>query len=71
MTIGTLLQLILANTAVFLVGFAIGADLKKISEENKIEREMEKFEDMRKRNNMETLEFWKTWRIKNETDGEQ
>lgn len=68
MTIAMMLQLIVVNAAVLLIGFAIGADLKKILEENKRDKELEALEDMRRRNNMETLEFWKTWRVKNETD---
>ncbi|MBQ7265120.1 MAG: hypothetical protein IJS61_03390 [Firmicutes bacterium] len=70
MTIAMMLQLIAVNAAVLLIGFAIGADLKKILEENKRDKELEALEDMRRRNNMETLEFWKTWRVKNETDTE-
>lgn len=70
MTIAMMLQLIVVNAAVLLIGFAIGADLKKILEENKRDKELEALEDMRRRNNMETLEFWKTWRVKNETDTE-
>ena len=70
MTIAMMLQLIAVNAAVLLIGFAIGADLKKILEENKRDKELEAIEDMRRRNNMETLEFWKTWRVKNETDTE-